>query len=220
MKIGGRSLRMRVDRLPARGEALRRQVFRSYEGPPSGDVARYCPRCAGACDSILVSGRLRPSCGYCGHIQFRNPLPGVAIAIRDRDRVLLGKRCDELPFGGAWALPAGFIEFDEDFLTAARREACEETGLEVRITGVLNVSTNYLTERLHTLVIAVGAVPVGGELRPSDELSDLRWFAPAGALPPLAYEADRALLCALASASAPFLPVDDRFASSPERDRR
>src|SRR5262245_50512060 len=104
----------------------RRQVFRSYEGPADESLARYCPRCSGACEPSLVSGRLKSSCGYCGHIQFRNPLPGVAVVIFQRGRVLLGKRRQGLSFDGAWAFPAGFIEFDEDFLTAARREAREE----------------------------------------------------------------------------------------------
>ena len=207
---------MRSDRRHrlASGAPLRRQVFRAYEGPPSDEVARYCPRCGGACEPTILAGRQRPSCGYCGAVQFRNPLPGVAIAIRDGGRVLLGKRRDSGSHGG-WALPAGFIEFDEDFLTAARREASEETGLDVRITGILNVSTNFLSERLHALVIAVAALPVGGELRESDELAELSWFTPGDSLPALAYEADRALLDEICNGTASFLPVDDRYASGP-----
>jgi ADP-ribose pyrophosphatase YjhB (NUDIX family) len=153
-------------------------------------------------------------------VQFRNPMPGVAVAIRDGERVLLGKRRYDAHPGGAWALPAGFIEFDEDFLTAARREVREETGLEVHVTGVLNVSSNYLNERLHALVIVVTAVPIGGDLHPGDELVELGWF-PLADLPTLAYEADRALLAELASAPLPpLLPVDDRYAADADRDRR
>ncbi|HZR82826.1 MAG TPA: NUDIX hydrolase [Candidatus Binatia bacterium] len=207
---------MRSDRARRLASAapLRRQVFRAYDGPPSDEVARYCPRCGGACEPTILAGRRRQSCAYCGALQYRNPLPAVAIAIRDGGRVLLGKRRDAGSHGG-WALPAGFIEFDEDFLTAARRAAHEETGLDVHVTGILNVSTNFLSERLHALVIAVAALPVGGELRESDELAEVAWFAPGENLPALAYEADRALLDEICAGTASFLPVDDRYAAGP-----
>jgi len=133
------------------------------------------------------------------------------MVMRD-NQVLLGKRIDEAVFGGRWGFPAGFIEFDEDFLTAARREAKEETGLDVAVTGILNVSTNYLTATLHALVVVVAARPIGGELTPGDDICDLRWVPVGGPFPPLAYEADAHLLERLACGALPQLPVDERYA--------
>jgi len=143
----------------------------------------------------------------------RNPAPGVAVAVTESDRVLLGQRTAGARFGGKWAFPAGFIEFEEDFLTAARREVNEETGLTVEVTGILNVTFNYLSWDLHALVIAVAARVVGGEMTPGDELCDLRWVPLEGPYPPLAYEADAHLLEVMASGELPCLPVDPRYAS-------
>jgi 8-oxo-dGTP diphosphatase len=118
-----------------------------------------------------------------------------------------------VPFGGRWAFPAGFIEFDEDFLSAARREAKEETGLDVTVSGILNVTFNYLTDTLHALVVAVAARPVGGTLAAGDDLSEVRWLPLGGPFPPLAYAADAELLRLLAGGLVPCLPVDPRYAA-------
>lgn len=55
--------------------------------------------------------------------------------------VLLIERADD-PFRGAWALPGGFIDPDEDAETAAWRELAEETGME-RFPGHLEQLKTY-----------------------------------------------------------------------------
>ena len=153
---------------------------------------------------------MRPQCRECRYVHYTNPAPGVAVVLSEGDHVLLGRRVATAALGNLWGFPAGFIEFDEDFLSAARREAKEETGLEIAVTGILNVTFNYLSERLHALVVAVAARPVGGTLTAGDDLSEVRWIPMAGPFPPLAYEADAELLRVLASGTVPWLPVDPR----------
>jgi len=59
----------------------------------------------------------------------RNPIPTVDIIIEIEGSIALIARRNP-PSG--WALPGGFIDYGESAEDAARREAREETGLELR----------------------------------------------------------------------------------------
>lgn len=59
----------------------------------------------------------------------RNPLPTVDIIIEIGEQIVLIER-KYPPFG--WALPGGFVDYEESYETAAIREAEEETGLRVK----------------------------------------------------------------------------------------
>ena len=62
--------------------------------------------------------------------------PGVAAVVLDpRGRVLLHQR----RVGGGWAPPSGSIEPGETVLAALARELREETGLAVRVEGLVGV---------------------------------------------------------------------------------
>jgi ADP-ribose pyrophosphatase YjhB (NUDIX family) len=107
---------------------------------------------------------------------------GVGVIVVDaRGRVLLEKRSD----CGQWGLPGGRINPGEDIETAARREVKEETGLDVRVTGLQGVYSE-LPERLAICpgerkpvqfvdVILIANV-ISGRLRSSGESEELAFF--------------------------------------------
>jgi ADP-ribose pyrophosphatase YjhB (NUDIX family) len=120
-------------------------------------------------------------------------VPGVVVVIVREGAVLLGKR--RAGFGaGKWGLPQGYVEFDEDYLTAAIREVKEETGLDVEIRTILNVVSNLLSPELHTLGIVLLAGVIGGEPRAGDDLQALQWVPLRGELPEMAFEADEQVI--------------------------
>ncbi len=58
----------------------------------------------------------------------KNPLPTVDIIIEHKKGIVLVER-KNFPFG--WAIPGGFVDYNESLEQAAVREAKEETGLKV-----------------------------------------------------------------------------------------
>ena len=189
-----------------------KQVFTARGGQEEGNLGRYryCPFCGTELALAEKGGRQRPACPNCGFVQFRNPLPGIVVLIEKEGTVLLGKRAGG--FGaGKWGLPQGYIEFDEDFLTAAIREVKEETGLDVEIRSIINVVSNLLSAGLHTLAIVLLAGVAGGKERAGDDLEALEWVPLSGPLPEMAFEADeRIIQRAQETERTEGLPVDPR----------
>lgn len=188
-----------------------KQVFFTYhpETAQSASGYKYCPLCGAVCSSRADGGRERPVCTRCSFVYYHNPAPAVAILIIENEKILLGKRVAGSFQGGKWCLPGGFIEFDEDFLTAARREVREETGLIVTITSIVSVMSNYFHQDLHTLVVVLLAEAAGGELQPGDDIAEASWFPLAGPLPEMAFAADEHIIIRYHQTKAAGAPVEE-----------
>lgn len=153
----------------------------------------FCPQCGGHLVDEIVDHRRRKVCPRCGFIHFRNPAPTVSLVILQGDQVLLGKR-PGTPGEVRWATPSGYIEFDEDFLTTAIREAKEETGLDVEIVSILNVTDSFFPPDQHFLNIYLLTRVADGQLQSGDDMGELRWFPLSGPLPEMAFQEDIDLL--------------------------
>ncbi len=189
-----------------------KQVYAHYDpqaSQASGGFV-YCPFCRAGLVLTEVGGKFRPRCPGCGFVQFKNPAPTVSILIVDGDRVVLGKRLGE-PGRGLWGIPSGYIEYEDDLLAAAIREAREETGLEVALEEISNVISSGLSPEYHFLSLFVVARPVGGELAAGDDLAEVGWFPLTGPRPEMAFQEDVHALDWYAANRGKGLPVDPDY---------
>ncbi len=115
-----------------------------------------------------------------------HPIIGVGAVIVEGGRVLLVRR-DTEPLRGEWSVPGGMLELGEKLHDGVRREAMEETGVQVEPGAVLDVFDSIFTDGLgrtqyHYVLIDYLCHPVAGEPRAGSDASDVRWVS-AEALP-------------------------------------
>jgi 8-oxo-dGTP diphosphatase len=120
---------------------------------------------------------------------YRNPSPTADIIIELIDRperpIVLVERQNE-PFG--WAIPGGFIDEGETVEQAARREAKEETGLDVSLVELLGVYSDPKRDpRQHTMSVVYVATATGAAIA-GDDAKALQLFSPSDLPHPLCFD--------------------------------
>ena len=107
-------------------------------------------------------------------------VPSVNVVVTSEDdKILLIRRSDN----DNWAIPGGAIDLGESMTHAAIRETKEESGIDCEITGLVGIYTDPKHVILYTsngearqeFSIVLTGRPVGGELTPSSETSEVRW---------------------------------------------
>jgi len=156
------------------------------------EEVKYCVRCGSPTRAGVYFGISRPACPACGWIFFADPKVAAAVLVEQDGRVLLTRRVNE-PYQRMWSLPAGFIDAHEDPAEAAVRECLEETGLQVRITGLLDVIAGREHAHGADFVIVYRAEVIGGRLQAGDD-ADEAVFHERANLPPLAFRVTRIVL--------------------------
>lgn len=136
---------------------------------------RFCPLCGAplAAEPVPPDHREQMVCSRCRFVFYLNPKV-VAGTIPERDGATLLTRRSINPGRGLWTFPGGFVDFGETVTDAAVRETLEETGLNVDLTGLLNVYTYPGAP----VIIVYRARVVGGTLTTCDENDALEWVTP------------------------------------------
>jgi ADP-ribose pyrophosphatase YjhB (NUDIX family) len=135
---------------------------------------RFCSQCGAPVALRRPDGDTldRHVCTACGEIHYRNPKVVVGAVCRWQERVLLCRRAIE-PRAGLWGVPAGYLETGESTEDGARREAFEEAGARIEITGLLGV---YNVVRLGQVQLFYGARLLDPEVAAGPETPELDLF--------------------------------------------
>jgi len=113
------------------------------------------------------------------------PVPTVDVIIEVEGLIVLIRRRHPPP---GWAIPGGFIDAGEKAQDAAVREAFEETGLRVTLTGLLGVYSDPARDaRRHTIsTVYIGKAE--GTPKGADDAAEARLFSERYLPSPLAFD--------------------------------
>jgi 8-oxo-dGTP diphosphatase len=104
-----------------------------------------------------------------------------------KKKLVLIKR-GRAPFKNSYALPGGFVEYNEKVENAVIREMKEETGLATEIKSIFGVYSDPNRDpRGHTVSVVFELKVTGGKLRSGDDAKEVRLFS-LSKIPQLAFD--------------------------------
>jgi 8-oxo-dGTP diphosphatase len=138
----------------------------------------FCPRCGTELGEREVEGRDRKWCGDCERPVFRNAAPCADVTVLDGDRVLMVERAVP-PNPGAWTVPGGHLEFEEEPRTGAARELREEAGLSVEPAALTLTEATQLEpfgeKRVVSVAYAVDVAETSGSATAGSDAAAVEW---------------------------------------------
>ena len=143
-------------------------------------------------------------CPHCGGMveKYQNPFPAVDIIIEiassskacpapeNRPGIVLIKRKNP-PFG--WALPGGFVDYNESLESAALREAEEETSLKVKLLYQLGAYSDPARDPRHHTISVVFVAMAKGEPKAGDDATAVCIYHPESLPDELAFDHSKIL---------------------------
>jgi len=178
---------------------------------------KFCPYCGNRITQKHEEDILRDYCGVCNLFFYDNPLPVVSSILLLERNILLVKRGNK-PYKGKWCLPTGFAEADESIEEAALRELEEETGVQGKIVGHVDVDScvNYFYGDLIFLTFEV--IQIGGQLSPGSDTVEVKYF-PIEKAPRLAFSSNTKAVETYIKANADYWSIIDSFANTVEEGK-
>ncbi len=136
----------------------------------------FCPDCGLGVEARIIEGKSRAFCVRCDRTHYRQPIVGAGGLIEIDGRLLLILRKND-PFVGCWGLPAGYVDEDEPPASAVRREVSEETGLDVRVSRLVDAYFFDDHPRGSGIFLVYRCEVIGGELVETEESATPTFFA-------------------------------------------
>lgn len=122
------------------------------------------------------------------------PIPAVGVVCLRGDEVLLIRRGSP-PRVGEWGLPGGRIEPGEAVRAAALRELREETGVEARLLGLIDVVDGVFPDAgRHYVLIDFVAEWFSGEPVAGDDAAEAGFFSLEAALATVTWDETRRII--------------------------
>jgi 8-oxo-dGTP diphosphatase len=141
-------------------------------------------------------------------MSWSNPVPAVGVVCLRGDDVLLIRR-GAPPRLGEWSLPGGRIEPGEGVRAAALRELREETGVEARLVGLIDVVDGVFPDAgRHYVLIDFAAQWLSGEPTAGDDAAEAAFFPVSEALNLVAWSETRRIIEAAVAVRNNAAPAD------------
>lgn len=93
-------------------------------------------------------------------------------------KILLVKRSEIISESGKWAIPGGFLDYEETLIEGAKREVMEETGWEISDIKLFTISDNLdkTGDDYQNVDFIYLAKPIKKVGQPDNEVTEVKWF--------------------------------------------